>query len=131
MSDDLSTSDVVAFAATTDVDRGRAFYEGVLGLRVVDQDQFAFVLDANGTSVRVSLVERVVPAGYTVLGWTVDDIASTVATLAGRSVRFERFDGMEQDDRGIWTAPGGHRVAWFKDPDGNMLSITEFVASPT
>jgi catechol 2,3-dioxygenase-like lactoylglutathione lyase family enzyme len=131
MSDDLSTSEVVAFAATTDVDRGRAFYEGVLGLRVVHQDQFAFVLDANGTAVRVSLVERVEPAGYTVLGWTVDDIESTCAALVGRGAHFERFDGMDQDDRGVWTSPGGDRVAWFKDPDGNLLSITEFVPIPT
>ncbi len=125
MSDGLSASPLMAFAATTDLDRARAFFEGVLGLRVVAQDPFAVVLDASGTVLRVTLVEQVAVAGYTVLGWMVDDIGAMAAALAAAGVSFERFDGMDQDDRGIWTAPGGDRVAWFKDPDGNTLSISQ------
>ena len=121
----LGSSDLVAFAASADLPRARAFYEGVLGLPVLDQDDFACVFDANGTMLRVTAVREVSPAGYTVLGWRVADIEAVVAGLSARGVAFSRFDGMEQDDNGIWTSPGGSKVAWFTDPDGNVLSLTQ------
>jgi len=121
----LGSSDLVAFAASADLPRARAFYEGVLGLPVVEQDDFACVFDANGTMLRVTAVREVSPAGYTVLGWRVADIEAATAGLSARGVAFSRFDGMDQDDNGIWTSPGGAKVAWFTDPDGNLLSLTQ------
>ncbi len=121
----LGTKDLVAFVGTTDLPRARAFYGGALGLSVVEEGPFACVFDAHGTSLRVTPVDEVAPAPYTVLGWTVPDVASTVAALAAVGVAVERFDGVEQDGLGVWQAPGGARVAWFRDPDGNLLSVTE------
>jgi catechol 2,3-dioxygenase-like lactoylglutathione lyase family enzyme len=120
----LSGSRVVAFVPTTDTARARVFFANTLGLRVVREDAFALVLEANGTTVRVARVDAFSPAPFTVLGWTVDDIDGVVAGLRQAGVAVLRFDGMDQDDLGIWTAPGGGRVAWFKDPDGNVLSVT-------
>ena len=119
----LSGAELVAFVASTDTARSRAFYEGVLGLRVIDDDGFACVVDAHGTTVRITAVPERAPAVYTVLGWKVDDLDATIDRLGARGVAFLRFDGMEQDDRGAWTAPGGERIAWFADPDGNTLSL--------
>jgi catechol 2,3-dioxygenase-like lactoylglutathione lyase family enzyme len=121
----LSDSELIAFAATTDLARARSFYGDTLGLRFVTEDDFAVSFDANGTRLRVSKVDQVAVAGYTVLGWVVDDIAASVRALAERGVEFQRFPWMTQDDLGIWTAPGGAKVAWFKDPDGNTLSLTQ------
>jgi catechol 2,3-dioxygenase-like lactoylglutathione lyase family enzyme len=126
----LESSDVVAFAAAEDLDRARAFYEGTLGLLVVEQNDFACVLDANGTMLRVTAVAKVARAGYTVLGWRVTDIAATVRGLAAKGVVFLRFDGMDQDDDAVWTTPGGDKIAWFADPDGNTLSLTQFREQP-
>jgi len=122
----LTTSDVIAYASTTDLARARTFYEGVLGLPVVDENAYACVLDANGTMLRVTAVEQVARPGYTVLGWSVTDIAETITELEARGVAFARYDGIEQDAQGIWTTPNGDRIAWFADPDGNVLSLTEF-----
>ena len=122
----LTTSDVIAFSSTTDLARARTFYEGVLGLPVVDENAYACVFDANGTMLRVTAVAQVARPGYTVLGWSVTDIAETITELEARGVAFARYDGMEQDAQGIWTTPNGDRIAWFADPDGNVLSLTEF-----
>ena len=122
----LESSDVVAFAATTDLSRARAFYEQCLGLPLTEQTDFACVFDANGTMLRVTAVAEVPRAGYTVLGWRVADIAAAARDLATRGVVFIRYDGMDQDDNGVWTTPGGDKVAWFADPDGNILSLTQF-----
>ena len=122
----LESSPVVAFAAAADLDRARAFYEQALGLPVVEQNDFACVIDANGTMLRITAVPEVSRPGYTVLGWRVTDISATVRGLAARGVVFERYDSMDQDDDGVWTTPGGDKVAWFADPDGNMLSLTQF-----
>jgi catechol 2,3-dioxygenase-like lactoylglutathione lyase family enzyme len=121
----LDAAELVAFVATTDLDRARGFYAGVLGLRMIEQDGFAVVFDSSGTALRVTLVGELAPAPYTVLGWAVADIGSSAAALADRGVRFTRYDGMDQDEQGVWTAPGGTRVAWFTDPDGNTLSISQ------
>jgi catechol 2,3-dioxygenase-like lactoylglutathione lyase family enzyme len=123
----LDSSDLVAFAATTDPSRARAFYEEVLGLRVVEQNDFACVLDANGTMLRITTVSAVARPGYTVLGWRVDDIQAATRRLAAKDVAFTRYEGMDQDQDGVWTTPGGDKVAWFTDPDGNTLSLTQFV----
>jgi len=122
----LESSDLIAFAAATDLARAREFYEQTLGLAVVEQNHFACVLDAHGTMLRLTAVPVVTSPGYTVLGWRVGDIAAAVAGLADRGVAFLRYDSMDQDARGIWTTPGGDRVAWFADPDGNVLSLTQF-----
>jgi catechol 2,3-dioxygenase-like lactoylglutathione lyase family enzyme len=122
----LESSDVIAFAGSADLGRARAFYEQVLGLPVVEQDDFACVFDANGTMLRVTAVGEAARAPYTVLGWRVGDISAVVRGLAARGVRFLRQGGMDQDEDGVWTAPGGDKVAWFADPDGNVLSLTQF-----
>lgn len=121
----LGKNSVVAFVATTQASVARSFYEGALGLRVLSDDPFALVCDANGTTLRIQKVDSLRPQSFTVLGWEVKDIASSIDGLVARGVRFERFDGMDQDERGVWAAPSGARVAWFKDPDGNTLSLTE------
>ena len=105
----LGGCELVAFVATRDAARARAFYRDLLGLRLVAEDQFALAFDAGGTTLRVSIVEQLVPAGYTVLGWEVPDIAAAVRVLAARGVSFERYAFLEQDALGIWTAPGGAR----------------------
>ena len=122
----LDAADLIAFAATTDLDRARVFYEQVLGLTVTEQTDLACVFDANGTILRVTAVPEVARALYTVLGWRVADITAAARELSARGVRFLRFDGMDQDADGVWTSPGGGRIAWFADPDGNTLSLTQF-----
>ena len=122
----LGSSNIIAFAAATDLGRARAFYEQALGLPVVEQNDFACVIDANGTMLRITAVPEVSRPGYTVLGWRVTDISATVRGLAAKGVVFERYDSMDQDDDGVWTTPGGDKVAWFTDPDGNILSLTQF-----
>jgi catechol 2,3-dioxygenase-like lactoylglutathione lyase family enzyme len=123
----LDAARVVAFVGSSDLDRSRAFYEGVLGLTIVEASPFALVArtSASPTTIRITATSSASPAGYTVLGWTIDDIAATVADLTKRGVAFTRFDGMEQDAAGVWTSPSGDKVAWFSDPDGNTLSLTE------
>jgi catechol 2,3-dioxygenase-like lactoylglutathione lyase family enzyme len=120
----LGSIDIVAFVPTKDTEKARAFYEGVLGLRFVKDDGFALVLDANGIMVRVAKAQFT-PAPFTILGWQVSDIKKVVTGLQGKDVRFERFGFFEQDELGIWTAPTGDMVAWFKDPDGNVLSVSQ------
>ena len=123
----LGTTNIMAFLPTTDFDKARAFYEGVLGLRFLNDDGFAMVMDANGIMLRIAKVPDFKPLPFTILGWQVSDIASTVAAMQSRGVQFERFGFMPQDEAGIWTAPSGDRVAWFKDPDGNTLSVSQHV----
>ena len=125
----LGDARVVAFAPSLDLGRARSFYEGILGLRVVDENPFALVIDAPGTTIRITAVGDLDARPFTVLGWEVPDVRATVGALSGRGVQFERFEGMDQDDSGIWTTPGGDQVAWFKDPDGNVLSLTELAGS--
>jgi catechol 2,3-dioxygenase-like lactoylglutathione lyase family enzyme len=124
----LQASDVIAFAASADLRQARAFYEHVLGLRVIEQNDFACVFDANGTMLRVTAVAEVAQPGYTVLGWRVADITVNLRGLAERGVVFLRYDGMDQDENGVWTTPGGGKIAWFADPAGNVLSLTQFAS---
>jgi catechol 2,3-dioxygenase-like lactoylglutathione lyase family enzyme len=124
----LGGSKLVAFVPTTDPARSRKFYEGVLGLRLVSDDApFALVFDANGTMLRVTTVGEHAPAPFTVLGWDVESIESVVERLTAAGVEFLRYPGLNENDTlGIWTAPGGARIAWFHDPDKNVLSVTKF-----
>jgi catechol 2,3-dioxygenase-like lactoylglutathione lyase family enzyme len=122
----LQTSEVVAFVGSADLRRARMFYEQALALRLIEHNEFACVFDANGTMLRVTAVAEVARPGYTVLGWRVADIAAMVRGLTAKGVGFLRYDGMDQDENGIWTTPGGDQVAWFADPDGNVLSLTQF-----
>jgi catechol 2,3-dioxygenase-like lactoylglutathione lyase family enzyme len=123
----LGSTNIVAFVPTKDSGKARAFYEGVLGLRFVKDDGFAIVLDANGIMIRVAKVPQFTPAQFTILGWQVKDIEKVVQGLQKNGVRCEIFGFFKQDELGIWTAPTGDKVAWFKDPDGNILSVSEHV----
>jgi catechol 2,3-dioxygenase-like lactoylglutathione lyase family enzyme len=124
----LTGASFIGFIPVRDVAAARDFYTETLGLPVVDDTPFALVLDAGGTMLRVTPVGELRPQPFTVAGWKVPDIAATVRDLAGRGVQFSRYDGIDQDDLGLWTAPGGDKIAWFTDPDGNTLSLTTFVA---
>jgi len=121
----LPACKIVAFVGTTDPVRAKAFYRDKLGLTLLTEDPFAVVFEANGTMLRVSIVPKVVAAGYTVLGWNVPDAIVAAQFLKSAGIQCERYEGMSQDALGIWSAPGGAKVAWFKDPDGNTLSISE------
>jgi catechol 2,3-dioxygenase-like lactoylglutathione lyase family enzyme len=122
----LADSDLIGIVATTDLPRSRAFYADVLGLPIVEESPYACVFDAHGTMLRVTPVEQLTPAPYTVLGWAVADIAASTAELAARGVSFTRYDAMDQDEAGVWTSPSGAKIAWFTDPDRNTLSLTQF-----
>ena len=126
----LKSRPLVAFVATTAPKRAKAFYAKTLGLRLVSEDGFALAFDAGGTMLRVAIVKALRPAGYTVLGWIVPNIAKTVRALVKRGILFQQYDGMAQDDLGIWSSPSGARVAWFSDPEGNTLSLTQ-IERPT
>ena len=122
----LSDSEMMAFVATINPQRAREFYERTLGLRLVSDDlPFALVFDLRGTMLRVTAVQELTPAPYTVLGWKVPDIVAAAQALQRVGVVFQRYPGMEQDESGIWASPSGAKVAWFKDPDGNTLSISQ------
>lgn len=122
----LSFTKLVAFVPTKNAKKAREFYEGVLGLGFVSEDQFALALDANGIMLRVAVVAEFKPQQFTVLGWEVSDIKKEVARLQEQGVRFEKYGMPGQDEQGIWSSPSGAKVAWFKDPDGNVLSLTQF-----
>lgn len=125
----LSKCKLVAFVTVVDVDRAKAFYRDTLGLRLVSEElPFAMVFDANGTMLRLAIGRDASPSPGTVLGWQVLDITEAVRDLLEAGVRFEQYEFMKQDELGIWTTPTGARVAWFKDPDGNVLSISEHPA---
>ena len=124
----LGSADVVAFVPTRDSAEARRFYGDVLGLELVSEDAFALVFSANGVPLRVVDVSRVdgfAPAPFTILGWNVPSVEDAARELAAKGVCFERFPGMQQNPIGVWESPSGARVAWFKDPDGNILSISQ------
>jgi catechol 2,3-dioxygenase-like lactoylglutathione lyase family enzyme len=122
----LNTAKPICFAATTNPNLAKKFYKDVLSLSLVEDNPFALVFDANGTMLRVQKVQEHSPARHTVLGWEVADIAATIRQMAKKGVRFERYDGLTQDPLGVWISPVGAKVAWFNDPDGNILSLTQF-----
>jgi catechol 2,3-dioxygenase-like lactoylglutathione lyase family enzyme len=124
----LGSADLIAFVPTRNPARARKFYEDTLGLEFISADSFALVFNAHGTTLRIADVSQVKefrPAPFTVVGWQVTNAGDSVGDLLKKGVRFERFPGMDQDAQGIWQSPSGAQVAWFKDPDGNILSITQ------
>lgn len=123
----LSTAGkIVGFVPTVRAEKARWFYESVLKLPLISADGFASVFDANGIMLRVTKVAEFKPHPFTILGWAVADIAAIVQDLQTQGVRFEKYTGMNQDEHGIWASPNGAKVAWFKDPDGNVLSVTQY-----
>ena len=123
---DLKSSNTTVFLATSDADAARAFYEGALGLVLTADEPFALVYTLAGTELRLSKVPNHTPLPFTVLDWQVPDILAAHDVLADRGIEFSIFDGMGQDERGIWQSPdGGAKILWFKDPDGNVLSVSE------
>lgn len=126
----LAAEELVAFVPAVDLDRARAFYVDVLGCEVLEVNPYACVLAASGTGtvLRVTRVDELAPQPFTVLGWAVGDIGRAAADLTARGVELRRYDGMPQDADGVWTAPGGSKIAWFADPDGNVLSLTQHPA---
>ena len=122
----LAAATPMTFIATADRDRAKAFYRDTLGLALTHEDEFACVFDLNGISLRVSTTPGFAPQSHTVLGWQVDDIAATVQALREAGVAFTIYDGFGQDELGIWSPPGGAtKVAWFTDPDRNVLSVAQ------
>jgi predicted enzyme related to lactoylglutathione lyase len=122
----LGAAPVIGFVPSLDLTRSCAFYADVLGLSLEEVTPYACVLRGGSTMVRVTRVESLHPQPFTVLGWQVDDICGVVAGLDAAGLDFVRYEGMDQDSAGVWTTPGGDRVAWFSDPDGNILSLTQF-----
>jgi catechol 2,3-dioxygenase-like lactoylglutathione lyase family enzyme len=120
--------DLVAFIPSMDLLRSAKFYGDVLGLEQIDADNYALVYRSGSTDVRVTAIESLNPQPFTVLGWNVVDMSYAVAQLGEAGVEFVRYEGMDQDPRGVWMAPGGAQVAWFRDPDGNVLSLTRHPA---
>jgi catechol 2,3-dioxygenase-like lactoylglutathione lyase family enzyme len=123
---------MIGFVSTAEPEKARAFYGDVLGFRLTTDDDFALVFDANGTKLRVAKGRSSPPAPGTVLGWEVDDIHAAIRELVARGVKFEQWNlpFMKQDEHGVWTPPSGDQVAWFKDPDGNVLSISRHPLKP-
>ena len=121
----LSSSKLIGFVPTKDSQKARAFYEGKLGFQFVSDDQFALVMRAGETNIRIAKAQDFSPAPYTVMGWEVLDIEAIVRWLTQRGVAFEKYPFVQDHELGIWTAPGGDKVAWFKDADGNVLSVSQ------
>ena len=116
----------MAFIPVRDLGAAQSFYEDVLGLTVAENGPYAVVLDAGGTMLRLARVDDLQPQPFTIAGWQVVDMATSIDSLESRGVAFIRHEGMVQDERGIWSTPAGDQVAWFNDPDGNTLSLTRF-----
>jgi catechol 2,3-dioxygenase-like lactoylglutathione lyase family enzyme len=121
----LGGTNIIAFAATVDSAKARVFYEDVLGLRFISEDGFAVVYDAHGIEFRLQKVRAFTPQPHTLIGWSVPSIHDVVRELSDRGAVLERYTHLDQDSHGVWTAPSGAKVAWLKDPDGNLLSLTE------
>jgi catechol 2,3-dioxygenase-like lactoylglutathione lyase family enzyme len=121
----LANAKAGCFVCVTDRARAKTFYGETLGLPLKHEDNFATVFDSNGTTLRVSPARDFKPQPFTVLGWEVADIKATVKALTAAGIEFVRVPGLPQDDAGIWSPVPGIFVAWFKDPDGNMLSVAQ------
>jgi len=123
----LTASKIVGFLHTTDYEKARAFYEGKLGFNFVSLDQFALALRSGENMIRITKEENFTPAQGTVLGWEVDDVRAAVLWLKSREVETERYSFVPDQEFGVWDSPSGDQVAWFKDPDGNVLSLSHHV----
>ncbi len=120
----LASRPIMAFVATQDPERAKPFYRDVLGLKLLSDEPFALVFDAHGTTLRVQKAGPFTPQPFTVLGWEVEDIRAALRALAGRGVVIDRYPQLQQDELGVWDA-GPALIAWFKDPDGNTLSLAQ------
>ncbi|WP_370945446.1 VOC family protein [Amycolatopsis sp. cg5] len=123
----LNSTRPIGFVPVTDLSKAREFYAGILGFDVEDENPSAVVLRCGTTMIRATKVDDLTPQPFTVLGWQVDDIDDAVDTLKAQGVNFLLFFALDQSAHGVWTAPGGDRIAWFKDPFGNTLSVSQFV----
>ena len=121
----LSSAKLIAFIASAQPARAKKFYGDTLGLPLVSDDQFAVVFNCAGTQLRIQKVQSLQPHSFTSLGWRVRSIRKSVSALAKQGIVFERYGFMDQDELGVWQAPSGAKIAWFRDPDGNLLSLTE------
>jgi catechol 2,3-dioxygenase-like lactoylglutathione lyase family enzyme len=121
----LADKKLKAFVPTVKPAETKSFYKDILGLKLLSEDNYALEFDANGTLLRVTIVQEFKPQPFTVLGWNVTDIVSEIKSLNEKGIVSEKYPFLEQDGLGIWISPGGSKVAWFKDPDGNVLSLTE------
>jgi len=121
----LSVHDLITFLQTAHPEKAKAFYGDVLGLTLVEDSPFAIVFRSGRTSLRIQKVQSFSPFPFTSLGWQVSDIRAAAQQLVAKGVMFQRYEGMEQDDLGIWLSPAGSQICWFKDPDGNTLSLTQ------
>jgi len=121
----LALGKMVGFVPTTDYDKSRAFYEGKLGFDFVSLDQYALVMNAGGQKIRIAKVPNFTPLQGTILGWEVQDIQAVATWLRDRGLTLEKYPFAQDRELGIWTAPSGDKVAWFKDPDGNILGISQ------
>ncbi len=117
---------LIGFVPTLDLERARDFYTEMLGLTLIESNELRLRLRLRGTMLRVTAVGEHVAAPYTVLGWAVDDIEGDIALLSSRGIEFLRYDGMDQNSTGVWTTPERDTIAWFRDPDSNVLSLTQF-----
>ena len=123
----LNASKIIGFVPTRDATKAKEFYVGQLGLTFVSEDEYALVLNANGNMVRVIKAKDSKPVQYTVLGWEVSQIENVAAELKNRGIAFEQYPFIQDKELGIWIAPNGDKIAWFRDPDGNVLSVSEHV----
>ncbi len=121
----LANKELKAFVPTVKPSEAKPFYRDILGLDLLSEDKYALEFNANGTLLRVIIVHELTPYPFTVLGWNVDDISSVIKSLNAKGIMCEKYDFLEQDNLGTWTSPNGSKVAWFKDPDGNVLSLTQ------
>lgn len=121
----LTSGKLVGFVPTRDYDKARAFYENQLEFEFVSLDQYALVMNAGGHMIRITKVPNFAPLQGTILGWEVQDIRAVAAWLTSRGVNLEKYPFVQDRELGIWTTPNGDMVAWFKDPDGNILSISQ------
>jgi catechol 2,3-dioxygenase-like lactoylglutathione lyase family enzyme len=122
----LSSCKIISFVPTANMERAKAFYQRTLGLHLLSEGSFGLMFEVSGSLLRVIHMEQAYAPHYTILGWKVPNIAAVVDELAQKDIQFEHYEGFDQDAQGIWTAPDGSRVAWFRDPDGNILSLTQF-----
>ena len=121
----LCNAKLTAFIPTRDAALARAFYESTLGLEFLQDNGFALIMGSGNTQIRITRIPEFTPFPFTLLGWETGGIEATVADLEEKGVQFLHFSQINQDPAGIWTAPSGARVAWFKDPDGNILSVSQ------
>jgi len=121
----LASAKMAGFLLTKDYDQAKAFFVGKLGFEFISLDQYALVVNTGANHIRISKVPTFTPLQSTVLGWEVPDIDAAVAWLAERGVATEKYPFVQDKERGIWSTPDGNKVAWFKDPDGNVLSFSQ------